>query len=536
MPYVVRKNGSQYCVYNKDTGDKKGCHDSRDKANKQMGLLYGIESGSLKARKKDDETGLEEEILLAGYKDTMAYVPYTAQERQLTQSEAGYTAYGATDGQGCANCQWYIEPDACLLVAGSISPTGKSNLWRQQQEYTPTPLPVFVTNKDNPDNPTEHTEGSLDKTTSVFKKILGDRLGGFFGKTKEGVEQSGQKIPPVSGAGSNSFAVFKVKDNSGQDRLRFLAYWSNCFKDKKQDIIPTAALKEYISWAEKEDAYPPVVLWHTLGTEFAQVDWMEESNGFAVASGLVEPGYEPLAIKLADDGCGMSHGSLYTQNQDTSIQAIRAWELSALPAHRTGNPWGTSFMVLAGTKEDGIQSQLESMMAFAPEKRAFLKDIGGLTDEQIGEAERRTEEFAKSLKGMGIDWKDDNPIDLAGTQQAIIDLATQVKSALDGLNTKVDTAVTSIDEKVGAVTKDIEGKLDAAVAGTLAAGGKPNVTVTPPATPGAPTTMTTSPPAVHVASQSDDTVIPSTDPVLKKDTGWFRQNVGFGRKPEGVVQ
>ena len=45
MPYSVRKQGNKWVTYNTDTGDVKGTHDSREKANKQMRLLYMVKAG-----------------------------------------------------------------------------------------------------------------------------------------------------------------------------------------------------------------------------------------------------------------------------------------------------------------------------------------------------------------------------------------------------------------------------------------------------------------------------------------------------------
>lgn len=43
MPYEVKKDGDQWCVYNTDTGDKKACHDSEEKAEAQVRLLHELE-------------------------------------------------------------------------------------------------------------------------------------------------------------------------------------------------------------------------------------------------------------------------------------------------------------------------------------------------------------------------------------------------------------------------------------------------------------------------------------------------------------
>ena len=42
MPYGVRKRRNKWVTYNTDTGDIKGTHDSREKALKQMRLLYHV--------------------------------------------------------------------------------------------------------------------------------------------------------------------------------------------------------------------------------------------------------------------------------------------------------------------------------------------------------------------------------------------------------------------------------------------------------------------------------------------------------------
>jgi hypothetical protein len=43
MPYEIRKENDQWCVFNKDSGDKKACHDSEEKAEAQVRLLQELE-------------------------------------------------------------------------------------------------------------------------------------------------------------------------------------------------------------------------------------------------------------------------------------------------------------------------------------------------------------------------------------------------------------------------------------------------------------------------------------------------------------
>lgn len=48
MPYEVREENGEYCVYNSDSNDNKGCHEAKEDAERQVRLLHQIE-------KEDDD-------------------------------------------------------------------------------------------------------------------------------------------------------------------------------------------------------------------------------------------------------------------------------------------------------------------------------------------------------------------------------------------------------------------------------------------------------------------------------------------------
>ena len=52
MPYELKKSGGKWVVRNKDTGDIKGRHSSKNKAAKQKRLLYMIKSGKKPTKNK----------------------------------------------------------------------------------------------------------------------------------------------------------------------------------------------------------------------------------------------------------------------------------------------------------------------------------------------------------------------------------------------------------------------------------------------------------------------------------------------------
>src|SRR3972149_9631715 len=46
MPYEIRKEGSKWCVYNKDTGKSTGCSTSEKMAKKHLAALYANEKSA----------------------------------------------------------------------------------------------------------------------------------------------------------------------------------------------------------------------------------------------------------------------------------------------------------------------------------------------------------------------------------------------------------------------------------------------------------------------------------------------------------
>lgn len=226
------------------------------------------------------------------------------------------------------------------------------------------------------------------------------------------LRRAGQSLGIGTKAATAEFTLYKTADNT----LKFMAWWSNCFQDKASITIPIAAQKDVVSWADSIQEYPKMLLWHAPLTEFAQVEMLDFVDGFNVAFGSILPGKEDVAYRLAEyeGGIGCSHGSLYETEGD-SILRIRPFEITALPSNRARNSW-THF--LAGNWEEA--------MGFTDEKKKFLKDIGGLTDEQISASENATVAMTAALKKNGIAWADDSPPDLVGIQDSITKLAEGV--------------------------------------------------------------------------------------------------------------
>jgi len=52
MPYAVRKRDTKYAVVNTETGKVKGTHTTKEKAQRQINLLRGVEHGWTPSRSR----------------------------------------------------------------------------------------------------------------------------------------------------------------------------------------------------------------------------------------------------------------------------------------------------------------------------------------------------------------------------------------------------------------------------------------------------------------------------------------------------
>lgn len=281
------------------------------------------------------------------------------------------------------------------------------------------------------------------------------------------------------------FELYKVrgilKGEDGVERtveqLRFVAYWSNRYVDRSGSAIPLSAHERAIARIDESKAYPVLLQWHSIGTEYGQVDCMDISEGFNVAFGYILPGKEEIAYKIAEDkNVGMSHGSLYrTDRINGQVIDFYPFELTTLPIERAKNQWFTGIDI--GQWVNGKEYE---DMGFAPEKIAYLKSTG-LTDEQINAAQQKTSEFKAKLAELGIEFKGDEPPDTASLMEAIGAMAESNKAMreeLDALKavpataqTTTEPALTNADGSTGDVTaqnSDMQSLVDAAVAKALA--------------------------------------------------------------------
>lgn len=219
-------------------------------------------------------------------------------------------------------------------------------------------------------------------SNELAKPGLISRLASMF-SGKEATPEKAVTVP-------TGFAVVKQSDG----KLRWFARYSNAWEDRDHEILTEAAHKDYIQWAYDTGTFPELWLWHTGGTRFGEADWLDFSNGFAHASGLIDNGKESVVASLSTKDVGVSHGFLSLQ-QGKYVSRYRTYEISVLPRERAAVET-SGFNILDASKESEV-------MAFTEERRKFL--IEAIGEEAVGKLEKSTDSMAQQLKELGVEYK-----------------------------------------------------------------------------------------------------------------------------------
>lgn len=377
-----------------------------------------VESGD------DEETAFKKangSVKEKGYVDS-----WDMHERRVDQGNAQYNSIGGlSGGQACANCNWFVSPDGCVIVNGDISPTGKSNFWLAQQTYEQTPIPVTIIKDAEGTNISSAASSDAEQKPGLIEVFIA-KVKSFGASLRPSVAQEH--------AGVRSGIVFYKSDEG----IRFFARASNNYKDKHKEIISAAAHNDYVNWAEKQATYPDLLLWHVPSARVGAVDWMDYADGMLCASGIVDKAYEPIAEKLANQEVGVSLGFFGIPNADGVYERYRAFEMSVLPLANAANPW-TSFTLL------------ENDMAFSEQRKTWLTEKMGVSADTVQAWEAETTKAAESLKALNIEYKAEEATsitdELREQQTVIVKLAEAIKTLTDN-QIALDTQNKSLEAQV----------------------------------------------------------------------------------------
>lgn len=169
---------------------------------------------------------------------------------------------------------------------------------------------------------------------------------------------------------------------------RWFSIYSNNFRDndRPSQIISEQSQLTYVELVDGGVVdYPELWMWHTKGTAWGKADWVGYSNGFAMASGLVYPGFEYVADNLAKrKDMRVSHGMykellVFDPRDESTILFHVTFEISPLPDWAAANAL-TGFVTF---DEGEIMTKQKGL----PEvKRGLLAEVMG-------------EEFVAALEG-----------------------------------------------------------------------------------------------------------------------------------------
>lgn len=294
-------------------------------------------------------------------------IPEKKYWQRLNQSEAGYLTVSPDVAKACANCRFFDSEQEwpCLIVnqndpypivAGGICdeyhsyPVRDENWYPTGQEMNPAiPPPLAIDDievievGEMAKKPVLHMTEDEMEAEDKPKKALGlvdaaiDNLNKFI-----------EQFNPYRTKTELDLTGFKVFEDG-----RFLAWWTNNFTDKQEEIISEYAIDEFIDKANSGLEPMPELWWmHVRGTKHGRVEKLFRVGHFALAVGRLDdeksnplvPFFKSWYAKQKN--VTMSHGFYYKPSlkQNGVYHHIRSYEISSLIAGREANPY-TSFEV-----------------------------------------------------------------------------------------------------------------------------------------------------------------------------------------------
>lgn len=370
MPYKIHKKDDKWCVYNKDTGESKGCSDSEKEAKAHMRALYANE-----AKEQNKElTDAQLDELVEKSLGTKGYVPdwvtsFDMLEQYRQDREQAEKMFERADDFLWLAQNILSDP---FIEDKSSALEGLSREFGQQ-----------VT-KEQPSAPI------VDKIVDRVRQALG-------------IKDNKQKQAPM--------LIWKEADTG---RYKWLARYSNNIRDDDgvPEIISEKSHRRYVELVDKGIyPLPELWIWHRpewkigYATEVAYDD-----TGFAIATGYFDKGKEEYAEWLSKQkDVAVSHGypptSVRRDTQDnTVITEHQTVEISPLPHFAAANKL-TGFMVVSD--EDSSKNRKDDdAMPIPEEKRKSLIEHWGISPDTLARLEASNQADKARAEEQGRDSKE----------------------------------------------------------------------------------------------------------------------------------
>lgn len=359
---------------------------------------------------------------------------WEVETRQISMDDAEYKPLGATDTDGCAACNWFVSPDACVLVFGDISPTGICKMVMQRPKYEPEPMPVVIV---------KQNESLLARVKSWLRGDVPFSLEELPASKDDIKIDSAAPHGPVQG---DRMLFYKTEDGT----YRFFTAFTNSYEDKHGETLTALSHKDYVEWVNESGLYPDLRIWHCgSDSRIGKVDCIDFIDGFVTASGTIDKSKEYIADTLQSQEIATSHGFVGLITKSGEVLRYRTFEISVLPSWAAAN-LGTNFSIKGiGEKE----------MPFSEAKKVWLKEVAKVDDATIVAWEKSVEELGSKFKELGLEYKEGNETDVVSEIQnvnkAIGDLAGVVKAQ----QVTIEQLSKSQDDKIAEVFKAEVAKL-----------------------------------------------------------------------------
>jgi hypothetical protein len=182
-----------------------------------------------------------------------------------------------------------------------------------------------------------------------------------------------------------SFHVYK----DARGRLRWVAYSSNAYRDRDEEIVSTKALQDDCARADADAAYGPLRWWHVPGWELGDCDFNAMHGRVLVESGTFKSDAIGQAVARAAPSLQLSIGFTHAPDEPDRhgvFHHIRRFERSLVPSGRAANP----FTKLSVVKESGMDTEKEAALKTALGDEAATQVLAGAEAVQKDADDRQT--------------------------------------------------------------------------------------------------------------------------------------------------
>jgi len=397
MPWSIKKRDGRFCVIKDDDGSVEGCHDSRDRARRQLAALYASEAKETLMNQVTINIGSDVPLV----EDTADKAVWSAAMiNDLPDSSFLYIEPGGEKDDENKTTPRSLRHFPYKDAGGKVDlPHLRNAISRAPQANLPADVKQRVQERARRilAEQTKEDDGWFDSLVARVKEALGIRE---------------ETRPPDSG-------LMLWKEADGQ--YRWVARYSNNFRDQDNppEIIAARSHRRFVELVDKGLVPKPELwLWHVKDWKWGEANWVAwDDAGFALAGGVVDKGKEPLAEALAalsPDALRVSHGmpkdSIQRDPDDeTIIIEHLTREISPLPAFAAAN------------QMTGFIMSKEATMAIPDEKLQELRTEWNLSDEILGTLQAANAAEAEEGKQAGIEQKEksDPETEEASTEKTV---------------------------------------------------------------------------------------------------------------------